>query len=234
MKSLIIIPIYNERDNLETLIPDIFKSLPQTDILLIDDHSPDGSARYIKERQQTDPRLHLVERPQKWGLGSAYVLGFQWGLQRNYAFFFGMDGDGSHDPRFFPQLLAAAKQCDMVLGCRYTAGGKIENWNIFRRILSRWGNFYAKHILRVPYNDLTGSYRCFRRKTLEAFNFSELKSDGYCFSIEIAYLAHQKKFKIKEVPITFTERTRGRSKISRKIILEAAIRVPLLRLSSLR
>jgi len=204
MKSLIIIPTYDERENLGTLIPEIFKYVPETDILFVDDNSPDGTAQYIKEQQANNKQIHLIERSGKMGLGTAYIAGFKWALQRSYDTILEMDADGSHQPKYLPKLLDTAKTCDLVLGSRYIPGGGTRNWSLFRRFLSRGTSLYTKALLFLPYSDLTGGFKCFRRHVLESMQLDQVKSEGYCFQIELTYLAHKKGFKIKEVPIIFS------------------------------
>ena len=226
MKILIILPTYNERENIKKITSEIFHTLPATDILFIDDNSPDRSADIIKELQKTTSQIHLIERPQKLGLGSAYVTGFKWALNNHYDFIFEMDADLSHQPKYLPKFLEATQIYDLVLGSRYVPQGGVENWNFFRRLLSKGGGLYARLWLRLPYQDLTGGFKCFRSKVLRSIDLDSIHSEGYCFQIELTTLAHHKGFKIGEVPIVFTERTRGKSKISRKIILEALWRIP--------
>ncbi|HBQ21495.1 MAG: dolichyl-phosphate beta-D-mannosyltransferase [Deltaproteobacteria bacterium GWA2_38_16] len=227
-KSVIIIPTYNEKDNVPQLTSQIFHFIPQTDILFIDDNSPDGTRQKIKELQKNNPHLYLLERPQKMGLGSAYITGFKWALEHHYDFIFEMDADLSHQPKYLPKFLEAAKTHDLVLGSRYIPGGGVENWNLFRRLLSRGGSLYSRFWLRLPYKDLTGGFKCFRSQVLKSLNLDSVRAEGYCFQVELTFRAHQKGFKIAEVPIIFPERTHGKSKISRKIVLEALWKVPLL------
>lgn len=226
--SLIIVPTYNEKENITKLVPEILLHLPSTHILCIDDHSPDGTADTIKALQKKHPHLHLLERPGKLGLGSAYIRGFKWALEKNYEFIFEMDGDFSHHPKYLPKLLEAAQTSDLVLGSRYIKEGGVENWPFHRKLLSLGGSLYSRTLLGLPYKDLTGGFKCFRRKVLQALNLDLIQSEGYCFQVELTYRAHQKGFKITEVPIIFTERQIGKSKISRKIVFEALWKVPLL------
>ncbi len=228
MKSLIIIPTYNEKENINRLIPEILKYLPNTHILFIDDNSPDGTADTIKTLQRTNPKLHLLERPGKLGLGSAYIQGFKWALKREYEFIFEMDGDFSHHPKYLPKLLEVARTHDLALGSRYIKDGGVENWPVHRKLLSLGGSFYSRTLLGLPYKDLTGGFKCFRRKVLQSLNLDQIQSEGYCFQVELTYRAHQKGFKISEVPIIFSERQHGKSKISKKIVLEALWKIPLL------
>ncbi len=228
MKTLILIPTYNERENIKILVSEIFRYLPTTDILFIDDHSPDQSADSIKDLQKTTSQIHLIERPKKLGLGSAYIRGFKWGLERGYDYFFEMDADLSHSPKYLPEFLKIIKIYDLVLGSRYIEGGGIEGWNFFRRLLSKGGSLYSRILLGLPYRDLTGGFKCFSSKVLKAIDLDIIQSDGYCFQIELTYKAHRKGFQIKEIPIIFSNRSCGKSKISRKIVLEALWKTPFL------
>lgn len=228
-KKIIIIPTYNEKENISSLVPKIFYYLPDSHILFIDDNSPDGTAKVIQQFQKTIPQIHLIQRPSKGGLGSAYIQGFKWALKNHYEYIFEMDGDFSHHPKYLADLLKAAQTHDLVLGSRYIYGGGVENWNILRRILSKSGSFYSRFLLSLPYKDLTGGFKCFRSHVLKSLDLDRIQSEGYCFQIELTYKTHQKGFKISEIPIIFTERCQGKSKISRKIVFEALWKVPLLR-----
>ncbi|MBI2645643.1 MAG: polyprenol monophosphomannose synthase [Deltaproteobacteria bacterium] len=228
MKTLIVIPTYNEKENIKFLVSEIFYYLPTTDILFIDDNSPDQSATIIKELQKTTPQIYLIERPQKLGLGSAYLRGFKWGLERDYDYFFEMDADLSHNPKYLPDFLKAIQTNDLVLGSRYIEGGDIENWSLMRRILSKGGSLYSQILLRLPYKDLTGGFKCFSSKVLRSIDLDSVHSEGYCFQIELTYKTHKQKFKVKEIPIIFSNRSNGKSKISRKIVLEAILKIPFL------
>jgi len=226
MKTLIIIPTYNERENIKILVSEIFHTLPHTDILFIDDASPDRSAAIIKELQKATSQIHLIERPQKSGLGSAYITGFKWGLEKGYDILFEMDADLSHQPKYLPEFLKFISTHDLVLGSRYVEGGGVENWNLVRRLLSRGGSLYSRILLGLPYKDLTGGFKCFRAEVLKTIDLDTVTSEGYCFQVELTYKAHQKKFKIKEIPILFRERHNGKSKLSKRIVLEALWKIP--------
>ncbi|OGQ17917.1 MAG: dolichyl-phosphate beta-D-mannosyltransferase [Deltaproteobacteria bacterium RIFCSPHIGHO2_02_FULL_40_11] len=230
MNSLVIIPTYNEKENLTELLTQIFQALDHTHLLFIDDGSPDGTADQIKTFQKQYPQIHLIERPKKMGLGSAYLTGFKWALQKNYDFIFEMDADLSHQPKYLPTLLEAAQTYDLVLGSRYVPGGGVENWNFFRKLLSLGGSLYARLWLGLDYRDLTGGFKCFNARVLKTIDLDAVHSEGYCFQIELTYRTHKKGFQIGEVPIVFPERRHGKSKISRKIVLEALWKVPYLRL----
>ncbi|MBI3018824.1 MAG: polyprenol monophosphomannose synthase [Deltaproteobacteria bacterium] len=229
MKTLIILPTYNERENIRTLVSEIFRYHPLTDVLFVDDNSPDGTANEVQKLQKIIPRVFLIERPQKLGLGSAYITGFKWGLEKGYDTFFEMDADLSHHPKYLPSFLKAIQTNDLVLGSRYIGGGNIEGWSLFRQFLSKGGSLYSRTLLRLPYKDLTGGFKCFSSKVLKGINLDNIQSDGYCFQIELTYQAHLKGFQIKEIPIIFFNRSCGKSKISRKIVFEALWKVPFLR-----
>ncbi len=231
----IVIPTYNERENLEKLIQEIAgANIPDFKIIIVDDNSPDGTGRLAEELSKTRP-LKVLHRTGKSGLGTAYVHAFKkilagefndWGRPD---FIVQMDADLSHDPKSIPMMLHEARDHDVILGSRYVAGGAIENWNISRRLLSRFGNVYARAVLGLPYRDMTGGFKCFRRHVLENINLDSLSSVGYNFQIETTHGAHQNGYKIREVPITFAERKKGQSKINLPIILESFWKVLLLR-----
>ena len=230
MAAVIIIPTYNEKDNLPLLIKGIFDlKLPGLKVVVVDDNSPDGTGKIADQLAKQFP-LKVIHRSSKLGLGTAYVEAFKAILRdSDVDYIFEMDADLSHDPSAIPQFLAKIATCDLVLGSRYIAGGRIENWDFMRRLVSRTGNFYARLVLGLPYHDLTGGYKCYRRKVIEALDLDKLSSVGYNFQIETTYLAHKKGFKICEVPITFTERKSGVSKFNLWIILESFWKVLLLR-----
>ncbi len=229
MQTLIIIPTYNERDNLQGLSAGILAVLPQTHILIIYDNSPDGTAELAERLAHKDKRIKLIKRPIKLGLGSAYIQGFKYALRNNYDFIFEMDADFSHSPEYLPKFLAAAYQHNLILGSRYIKGGGITEWGIWRRTLSFAANLYAQIILGLPYRDLTGGFKCYSRSALENLGLDSIISEGYVFQIETTYRAHRKGYAIKEIPIVFKGRRKGKSKISRGICLEAIWKVPLLR-----
>ncbi len=232
-RVLICIPTYNERDNLAQVTEAAHAVLPQADLLVIDDNSPDGTGQLADELAQKDPRIHVLHRPGKQGLGRAYLAGFDWGLRRDYDLLFEMDCDFSHDPKYLPELLAAAEQgADLVIGSRYVDGGGTENWGVGRKIISRGGSLYARTILGVGVRDLTGGFKCFRRKVLEALPLDRIRTQGYGFQIEMTYRTLKAGFKVVEVPIIFVDRRVGQSKMSRAIFVEAMTMVWKLRFSS--
>ena len=230
-KTFVVIPTYNERENLPLLVEGLFAlGLPEFELVVVDDNSPDGTGRVADELAKKYP-ITVLHREGKQGLGTAYVAGFKEVLSRapTDSHIIQMDADLSHDPNVIPTLLHASEKCDLVLGSRYIAGGKIERWGTSRRLISKFGNIYARLVLSLPYHDLTGGFKCFRTKTLEAIEFSSLSSVGYNFQIETTYLTHKKGFLICEVPITFTERKTGSSKFNWAIISESFWKVLLLR-----
>ena len=234
MRGLIIIPTYNERDNIIQLIDDIFSrsfSNAELDILVIDDNSPDGTGNLIEKNQALNNHLYLIQREKKLGLASAYIAGFKFGLSQDYELFFEMDADYSHNPNYLQDFLLTIRDFDFVIGSRYIPQGGIENWRWLRRLISKGGNIYARWILGTSLHDMTSGFRCFRRKVLERINFDKIKSEGYVFHIEMAHLAYIKGFRIAEIPIVFKERMKGKSKISRKILLEALYKIPWIRLT---
>jgi len=232
MKTLIIIPTYNERKNIGMLLPEIYKVNSEVDILVVDDNSPDKTYQLVEELMDSTykGKLFLLKRAGKLGLGTAYIAGFKWALERGYDYIFEMDADFSHNPIYINDFLREIKNHDLVLGSRYVPGGGVKNWDLFRKIISRGGSLYSKMILGLPFNDLTGGYKCFKREVLEKINLNDIKSNGYSFQIEMTYRAYLKGFKIKETPIIFEDRTVGKSKMSRKIFLEAVLMVIRLRM----
>lgn len=232
MKTLIIIPTYNEIENIEKLVTKIFDHVDsQTNVLVLDDNSPDGTGDLADEMARKNPRVNVVHRPRKMGLGTAYVAGFKWGLERGYDVLVEMDSDFSHDPKYLPVFQKEILSCDAVVGSRYISGGGTENWGLARRFISQGGNVYAKTILGLTLKDLTGGFNGWRRNVIEAIGPDNIKSDGYAFQIEMKYKAFKKGFRIKEVPIVFEDRYLGQSKMSKKIVLEAMYRVLLMRLN---
>ena len=227
MKKLIIVATYNEKDNIEKLLADIFYAVPDVNVLVIDDNSPDKTYEIVEgliEKQYKD-KLFLLKRAGKLGLGTAYVAGFNWGLARDYAIIGQMDADFSHNPKYLPQMFAELKTYDLVLGSRYVPGGGVVNWSWKRKFISRGGSLYAKIILALPFNDLTGGFKCFRREVLEVIDVNNLQSTGYAFQIETTYKTYLNKFKIKEIPIIFEDRILGQSKMSGSIFKEAVLMV---------
>ncbi|HLI52552.1 MAG TPA: polyprenol monophosphomannose synthase [Thermomicrobiaceae bacterium] len=231
-KTLVILPTYNERANVATLLPAILRH-PDVDVLVVDDNSPDGTSELVLAFGENHPsRIFLLNRPSKLGLGTAYVAGFRWALRHDYDLVCEMDADFSHDPASLPALIAAAQEADLALGSRYVAGGGTTNWSLLREMISRSGSLYARAILNLPYHDLTGGFKCFRRTVLESLDLGSLHSTGYAFQIELTYRVHQAGYTVREVPITFDERRNGKSKMSSRIVLEALVRVAQLRFSS--
>ena len=230
MSALIVIPTYNELENLVPLIKAIFEHLPthltsQVSILIVDDGSPDGTGRLADDLAINNPKISVLHRSEKKGLGTAYIEGFQWGLDREFKYLIEMDADFSHHPRYLPQMIELLGQNDVAIGSRYVAGGGTLNWGLGRKILSRAGSIYARLILRAPIRDFTGGFNGWNRRVLENVELQSLRSDGYSFQIELKYRAHRKGFKIHEFPILFEDRKVGSSKMNRRIILEALSRV---------
>ena len=230
-RVLICVPTYNERENLPSLIGAVHEALPRADLLVIDDNSPDGTGRLADELAAQDDHLQVLHRPAKRGLGTAYLEGFRRGLASDYEYLFEMDCDFSHDPKYLPRLLEAARAgADLVVGSRYVAGGGTRNWGLRRRIISRGGGLYARTVLGVGVRDLTGGFKCFRRRVLETLPLDRVRTQGYGFQIEMTYRALQAGFRVVEVPIVFVDRRVGQSKMSRDIFLEAMTMVWRLRL----
>ena len=231
---LIIIPTYNESDNIEKLLDLINRTDPAAHVLIVDDNSPDRTYEIVERLMQTSypGRLFLLKRAGKLGLGTAYIAGFKWALARDYDYIFEMDADFSHDPKYLPAFLTAIEKHDLVLGSRYVPGGGVKNWGLLRKIISRGGSLYARTILGLSLRDLTGGFKCFRRQVLESIDLDAVKSNGYSFQIEMTYRARCKGFRICETPIVFEDRTAGKSKMSRKIFLEAVLMVWKLRMDS--
>lgn len=231
---LIIIPTYNESDNIEKLLDLISRTDPAAHVLIVDDNSPDRTYEIVERLMQTSypGRLFLLKRAGKLGLGTAYIAGFKWALARDYDYIFEMDADFSHDPKYLPAFLTAIEKHDLVLGSRYVPGGGVKNWGLLRKFISRGGSLYARTILGLSLRDLTGGFKCFRRQVLESIDLDAVKSNGYSFQIEMTYRARCKGFRICETPIVFEDRTAGKSKMSRKIFLEAVLMVWKLRMDS--
>ena len=235
-RGLIIIPTYNERDNLPRLIPLVLAQDERLDVLIIDDASPDGTGAMADELAAESPRVHVMHRAGKLGLGTAYIAGFRWGLERGYSWLFEMDADFSHDPAHLPQFIEALQTHDVVLGSRYLEGRvTVVNWPIARLALSYFANVYARRITGVPLWDATGGFKAFRREVLEQLALDRVESEGYSFQIEMNLRVWKRGFRIKEIPIVFVDRTTGESKMSKRIIREAVWRVWKLRfLSSMK
>ncbi|WP_094603409.1 Polyprenol monophosphomannose synthase [Sporomusa silvacetica DSM 10669] len=221
--KLVIIPTYNEKDNISELLGLVYQYVPDSHVLVVDDGSPDGTGDLIETLMASEyqGRLFILKRSGKLGLGTAYIAGFKWALEREYEFIFEMDADFSHNPKYLPEFLTAITDCDVVLGSRYVVGGGVTNWSLLRRFISLGGSLYSRTILSLPFHDLTGGFKCFRRKVLETINLDDVKSNGYSFQIEMTYRAFLLGFTIKEVPIVFEERAEGQSKMSSSIFREA-------------
>jgi dolichol-phosphate mannosyltransferase len=232
MSALVIVPTYNERENIEPLVVAALEQGADLSVLVVDDGSPDGTGQVVDGLKPGWPgRLDVLHRSGKMGLGTAYVAGFKWALARGYDYIFEMDADFSHDPAMLPKLLAAARGADLVLGSRNIPGGGTPDWSFLRRVISRGGSLYARLILGLPVHDLTGGFKCFPRRTLEAIDLDGVRSEGYAFQIELTYRVHQLGGRIVEVPIVFMNRRVGRSKMSGRIVREAMLAVWRLRFS---
>ncbi len=224
-RVLVLIPTYNEADNIEPTVQRLLTAVPTASVLILDDASPDGTGKIADAVAASDSRVQVLHRPGKQGLGHAYLAGFAWGLARGYDVLVEMDADGSHQPEQLPSLLAALRDADLVLGSRWIPGGRVVNWPRSRRLLSRGGTRYARAALGLPLRDATGGFRAFRRSTLEGIDLATVHSEGYCFQVDLAWRACRRGYRVVEVPITFVERTRGDSKMSRAIVLEALWRI---------
>ena len=233
-RFLVVVPTYNERVNLPLVVPAILQQDPRIDVLVVDDNSPDGTGQLADEVASSTPRVHVLHRPNKSGLGKAYLAGFQWALANRYDLIFEMDADFSHDPKFLGDFIRAAANADLVIGSRYRAGVvNVINWPISRLLLSIGANQYARWITGLPLADSTGGFKCFRREVLEAIDFEKVRSNGYAFQIEMSFRAWKKGFRLVEVPIVFTDRVEGQSKMNKRIVREAIWMVWWLRLQSL-
>lgn len=225
MNSVIVIPTYNEKENISFLIKEILTLKNISQIIVVDDNSSDGTGEVLKNLAQEIPQLIVIQRYKKLGLGTAYLEGFKLVLKENPDFILQMDGDFSHNPGYIPLMLEAIKDSDLVIGSRYICGGGIKNWSFWRKTLSRFGNLYVRLITGIPVRDATSGFKCFRREVLETLDLEKISSQGYAFQIEMNYLVWKKKFRIKEIPIVFYERKGGRSKLNWRIVFEALWRV---------
>jgi dolichol-phosphate mannosyltransferase len=221
----VIIPTYNERDNIEQIVARVRAAVPTADVLIVDDNSPDRTGEIADKLAAGDGQVHVLHREGKAGLGAAYIAGFRWAIGRGYGVLVEMDADGSHDPLDLPRMLAALADADLVIGSRYVRGGTVLNWPRSRELLSRGGNRYVRLMLGIGVRDATGGYRAYRASTLTAVGLDQVESQGYCFQIDLTLRTARHGLTIAEVPITFTERTRGASKMSRAIVAEALWRV---------
>ncbi|MBE0572026.1 MAG: polyprenol monophosphomannose synthase [Ignavibacteriaceae bacterium] len=233
MKTLVIIPTYNELENLPRLLPEVLSKEEGIHILIVDDNSPDGTAAFVEDQMKNNNRIHLIKRQSKQGLGTAYIAGFKYALKNNFEIIFEMDADFSHDPKEIPRFLDEIKNSDVILGSRYINGVNVINWPLRRLLLSSFANLYTRVITGMPIHDATGGFKCFRRKVLEAIHLDKVTSNGYAFQIEMTFKAWKKGFKVKEIPIIFVDRVKGKSKMSKKIVREAVTMVWKLRLKSI-
>jgi dolichol-phosphate mannosyltransferase len=228
-KPLVIVPTYNEKENIQNILEAVFAQNLGVDILVVDDNSPDGTAAIVQAMQQTQPKLHLLSRPGKQGLGRAYIAGFRWGIEHGYDVLVEMDADFSHRPEDLGPLLQTVDQNDFAVGSRYVNGGRTVNWGLMRKIISRGGGIYSRMILGYPLNDWTGGFNAWKKPVLEGIDLSTVVSNGYSFQIELKYKALRRGFKGAESPIVFEDRRVGHSKMSMKIVIEAFYRVWLMR-----
>ncbi len=222
---LVIIPTYNERENITRIVARVRSSVPEAHLLIADDNSPDGTGQIADELAASDDHIHVMHRAGKEGLGAAYLAGFRWGIEHGYDVVCEMDADGSHQPEQLPRLLDALTDADLVLGSRWVKGGGVVNWPLHRKLLSRGGSLYSRMALGVPIRDVTGGYRAFRTSAFDVLDLETVESQGYCFQVDLAWRAVQRGLRVKEVPITFVEREVGDSKMSQKIVVEALWRV---------
>lgn len=231
-KILVIIPTYNESDNIKKVISEVLLQDKEINILIVDDNSPDGTSEIVKKIQKRNKKVFLIERPMKLGLGTAYIAGFKFAIENKYDFVFEMDADLSHNPNDIPRFLNTIQTSDVVIGSRYIDGISVVNWPMKRLLLSFFANKYTRFITKLPVNDATSGYKCFRRKVLESIKLDEVKSNGYAFQIEMNFKSWKNKFNVVEIPIIFIDRRVGISKMSKKIVREAALMVLKLRFNS--
>ncbi|MER5464241.1 MULTISPECIES: polyprenol monophosphomannose synthase [unclassified Streptomyces] len=224
-RALVIIPTYNEAENIKPIVARVRAAVPEADILVADDNSPDGTGKFADELAAHDDKVQVLHRKGKEGLGAAYLAGFAWGIEHGYGVLVEMDADGSHQPEELPRLLTALKGADLVLGSRWVPGGRVVNWPKHRQFISRGGSTYSRLLLGLPLRDITGGFRAFRKETLEGLGLADVASQGYCFQVDLARRAVAAGYHVVEVPITFVEREIGDSKMSRDILVEALWRV---------
>jgi dolichol-phosphate mannosyltransferase len=220
-RFLVILPTYNESENLAQIVPAILDQDPRLEVLVVDDNSPDGTGALADQLASAFARVHVLHRERKEGLGKAYLAGFRWGLDGGFDRILEMDADFSHDPKFLPRILTAADEADLVLGSRYKSGVNVVNWPMSRLLLSYFANLYVRWVTGLPLTDATGGFKCFRRSVLEALPLDRIKSNGYAFQIEMSFRAWKKNFRLVEIPIVFTDRVEGTSKMNRAIVREA-------------
>jgi len=231
-RTVVLLPTYNERENIGTIVPQI-RAVANVDVMILDDNSPDGTGKVADELALSDSRVCVIHRPKKEGLGRAYLDGMRRALDENYDLIIEMDADFSHPPQLLPRLITAASEVDLVLGSRNVTGGGTKNWPLWRRLLSKSGSFYARSLLGVDVQDLTGGYKCFRRIVLENIDLNSIHSNGYAFQIETTYRALMHGFRVLEIPFIFVERACGQSKMSQKIFFEAIMMCPYLRFTQI-
>ncbi|HAP35673.1 MAG TPA: dolichyl-phosphate beta-D-mannosyltransferase [Bacteroidetes bacterium] len=224
-RALVIIPTYNEAPNAEKIITEVLHQSEIIDVLIVEDNSPDGTAAIVKKMMETNPRIHILERERKLGLGTAYVAGFKYAIKNKYDFIFEMDADFSHNPKEIPIILSKMEECDVLIGSRYIKGVNVVNWPMKRLILSYSANIYTRIITGMPIHDATAGFKCYKRKVLESIDLDSIRSNGYAFQIETNFLAWKKGFKLLEMPIVFVDRRVGVSKMNKKIVYEAAFMV---------
>ena len=232
-RALVVIPTYNERVNLPVIVPQVLEQDARLEVLVVDDNSPDGTGRLADELAEGNPRAHVLHRPNKEGLGRAYLAGFRWALACDFDLVLEMDADRSHDPKYLPALLAATQEAEVVIGSRYKNGVNVINWPMSRLLLSYFANKYAHWVTGLPLSDATGGFKCFRSVVLRSIDLDAVRSNGYAFQIEMSFRAWKKGFRLTEVPIVFTDRVEGQSKMSKKIVREAVWMVWWLRIESL-
>ena len=220
-RTLVIVPTYNEKENVGTIIPAVLAQSSSVEVLIVDDGSPDGTGQIVETMAKTEPRIHLMRRAGKMGLGTAYLAGFKWGLEHGFEYLMEMDADFSHDPKEIPFFLKAIGDADLVLGSRYKDGVRVVNWPLKRLVLSKGASMYVRLITGLPVMDPTGGFKCFRRRVLESIELDKVRSNGYAFQVEMTYKAWMQGFRVEEIPITFTDRYAGTSKMSGTIVREA-------------
>lgn len=233
-RALIIFPTYNEKENIETIITAVLGKDEIIEVLVVDDNSPDGTGAIVNGMAAGNPRIHVMHRERKSGLGTAYIAGFKWAIEHRYDYVFEMDADFSHSPDYLPDFLETIRDHDLVLGSRYISGVNVINWPMSRLLLSYYANVYTRLVTGLPVRDATGGFKCFRREVLEAIDLDQVKSNGYTFQIEMSLRAWKRRFRIKEIPIIFVDRQQGASKMSKKIVREAVWMVWWLRWMSIR
>jgi len=224
-RALIIIPTYNEAPNAEKIITEVLQQSDIVEVLIVEDNSPDGTAAIVKKMMETNPRIHILERERKLGLGTAYVAGFKYAIQNKFDYIFEMDADFSHNPKEIPIMLSKMDECDLLIGSRYIKGVNVVNWPMKRLILSYSANIYTRLITGMPIHDATAGFKCYKRKVLESLDLDSIRSNGYAFQIETNFLAWKKGFTLREMPIVFVDRRVGVSKMNKKIVYEAAFMV---------